>query len=176
VHDLNEEFGPLLIAPPGYLEVRKVVQTALGFPDRRLPLLIGIDGEDGAGKSSLAAWLSWQLEMPAIYSDVFLVENSETLDWDYVALQKAIEGAQKSGKRRPVIVESIFLLNVLRQIDRQPDFLVFVEKASHKGNLASRLQSYIASSKPRANYILNWSSADHDARVLRSHLATSTSR
>jgi adenylylsulfate kinase-like enzyme len=37
------------------------------LPNERRPLLIAVDGLDGSGKSSLAAWLSWQLEMPVIH-------------------------------------------------------------------------------------------------------------
>jgi uridine kinase len=42
--------------------MRTRVRDALGFPDERRPILIGIDGFDGSGKSSLAEWMSWQLE------------------------------------------------------------------------------------------------------------------
>jgi uridine kinase len=58
-----------LVAPPSYVGLRTEIRHALGFPHDRRPLLIGIDGKDGSGKSSLAAWLSWQLEMPAIHLD-----------------------------------------------------------------------------------------------------------
>jgi hypothetical protein len=33
----------------------------------RLPRLIGIDGDDGVGKSSLASWLAWQLGAPTVH-------------------------------------------------------------------------------------------------------------
>jgi pantothenate kinase-related protein Tda10 len=74
----DDERGPLLVAPSSYLELRGLIRKALDFPNRR-PLLIGIDGLDGSGKSSLAAWLSWQLEMPAIHLDVYVVQNSDPL-------------------------------------------------------------------------------------------------
>ncbi len=59
--DRNDELGPLLMAPPSYLELRSKIREALGFPNERKPLLIGIDGADGSGKSSLSAWLSLTL-------------------------------------------------------------------------------------------------------------------
>jgi hypothetical protein len=55
----NGELAPWLIAPRSYLDLRASVRNALGFPLEFRPLLIGIDGLDGAGKTSLAAWLSW---------------------------------------------------------------------------------------------------------------------
>jgi hypothetical protein len=72
---MSEELGPLLVAPPAYLAVRKLIRHALGFPDERRPLLIGIDGLDGSGKSGLAAWLSWQLEMPAVHLDTYIIRD-----------------------------------------------------------------------------------------------------
>ncbi len=50
----DDGLGPPLLAPPGYLELRVRLREAMGFPDHRRPLLIGIDGVDGSGKSSLA--------------------------------------------------------------------------------------------------------------------------
>ena len=50
----NDDLDPLLVAPPSYLEVRNKLRDAVGFPNERRPLLIGIDGLDGSGKSALA--------------------------------------------------------------------------------------------------------------------------
>src|SRR5690242_3314722 len=104
-HFPHEDLAPLLIAPCVYLEVRNLIRNELGFPTGRLPLLVGIDGEDGSGKSSLAAWLSWQLEMPAIHLDVYLIPESDPVNWHCDDLRRAINGAQKIPKARPVIVE-----------------------------------------------------------------------
>ena len=111
--DLNEEFGPLFVAPESYLALRRQLRNALGFPSRRLPLLIGVDGADGSGKSPLAAWLSWQLEMPALHLDVYVVRDTKPIEWRFDDLSRAIDGAQLVPKERPVIVEGIFLLDVL---------------------------------------------------------------
>jgi uridine kinase len=165
----DDDRGPLLVAPPSYLELRGLIRKALDFPNRR-PLLIGIDGLDGSGKSSLAAWLSWQLEMPAIHLDVYVIQNSDPLVWEFGDLARAIAGAQ-SGLRRPVIVEGIMLLHVLQQIDRTPDFHIFVEKEGHETCMKEDLEPYLNSYQPKnkADYVLRWSSADHDARVRRAH-------
>jgi uridine kinase len=165
----DDERGPLLVAPPAYLELRRLIRKALDFPNRR-PLLIGIDGLDGSGKSSLGAWLSWQLEMPAIHLDVYAVQGSNPLVWNFDHLARTLDGAQRAS-RRPVIVEGIMLLYVLAQIDRKPDFHVFVEKEKHETCMKEHLEPYLSSYNPksRANYVLNWSSVGHDARVMRAH-------
>jgi hypothetical protein len=120
----DDDLGPLLIAPQSYLDLRSSIRQALGFPNERRPLLIGIDGVDGCGKSSLAAWLSWQFEMPAIRLDIFIVPDSDPLALRFDDLVRTVDGAQLVPKRRPVIVEGIMLLRNLARISRPPDFLI----------------------------------------------------
>jgi hypothetical protein len=173
----DDERGPLLVAPPSYLEIRNLLRKATGFPDRH-PLLIGIDGIDGSGKSSVASWLSWQLQMPAIHLDMYIVRSSDPLIWRFDDLARALGGAELEPRERPVIVEGILLLHVLREIDRVPEFLVFVEKDAQEPfaqetGLRQHLDSYLGRHKPKetADYMLRWSSAEYDARGVRAHLA-----
>jgi hypothetical protein len=62
------------IPTPLYERLLTDLWLALG-PDRK-PLVIGIDGREGTGKTSLSNWLAWQLGMPVIHLDLFL-EASE---------------------------------------------------------------------------------------------------
>src|SRR4051794_35498702 len=94
-------------APPAYLELRERLHEALG-PDRK-SLLIGLDGRDGAGKSSLAAWLSWQLGMSAVYLDLFM-RQGRPVSWRTDDLQRAIDSRLGRDPPRPLIVEGILLL------------------------------------------------------------------
>lgn len=168
--DPNDALGPLLIAPPCYFELRTAIRNALGFPTSRHPILIGIDGLDGAGKSSLAAWLSWQLEIPAIHLDVYIVRDSEPIAWRLGDLRQTTSN-WIDVLRRPIIVESVQLLHVLRQIERTPDFHVFVEKEDHHSSMRTQIEQYMATYRPRelANRIIKWSSAEHDERVMKAH-------
>jgi uridine kinase len=143
----------------------------LGFPIERRPLLIAIDGEDGSGKSSFAAWLSWQFEMPAIHLDVFLIRDSDPIAWRSTELRATLDGAQFVPPKRPVIIEGVLVRNALSAIDRVPDFSIFIERDSHSGNMQQELSSYIQQAKPKADYILRWSSKEYDARVRDAHLA-----
>ena len=165
----DDELGPLLVAPPPYFELRRLIRSALGFPNDRKPLLIGIDGTDGSGKSSVASWLSWQLEMPAVHLDLYLVRDSEPLTWRYDDLSRVFDA--QTALQRPVIVEGVPLLRVLQKIGRVPDFLVFVEKDEHEGNLRDEFESYFATEQPetQAAFVLKWSSAEHDARMMQAN-------
>jgi hypothetical protein len=169
----DNDLDPLLDVPPSYIGLRGLIRNALGFPNERRPLLIGIDGVDGSGKSSLAAWLSWQIEMPALNLEIYIVRDSEQLRWRFDDLSRALDGAQLAPRTRPVIVESVLLLHALQQIGRKPDFHVFMLKEEHKGNMQTQLRSYNKQYQPKdkADHILAWSSADHDARLFRAHYA-----
>src|SRR5690242_16497425 len=108
---------------PGSAELLSAIKTALG-PERK-PLLIGLDGRWGAGKSSLASWLAWQLGMPSVHLDLYIVRNCSPLNWRYDDLERVL--AARLNQQRPVIVEGICLCQALQQANRQPDFLVWVE-------------------------------------------------
>jgi hypothetical protein len=101
------------------------LQSELG--PERLPLVIGIDGRGGAGKSSLAFWLAWQLGMPAVSLDLYVIRDSEPLEWRYEDLGRLISARMKL--RRPIIVEGICLCQSLHAFERGPDFLIWVENA-----------------------------------------------
>ena len=166
------ELGPLLIAPASYLELRTLIREKLGFPTERRALLFGIDGADGSGKSFIASWLSWQLEMPAIHLDIYIVQNSNPLSWRFDDLACALDGAQLASTR-PAIVEGVLLLRALEKIGRVPDVLVFVEKDEHEACMREHLETYFNIERPkeRATFMLKWSSTEHDAGVMRAHLA-----
>jgi hypothetical protein len=112
-----------MLKPPlsGSEKLLEPLQKELG-PDRR-PLLIAIDGADGIGKSSLASWLGWQLGMPALHLDLYLIKDSNPLAWRTDELARLISSRVDIG--RPVIAEGILILDALDQISRRPDFLVY---------------------------------------------------
>jgi hypothetical protein len=116
----------VLVAYAEYKAVRDKIDIALG-PERK-PLLIGIDGPCGVGKSSLASWAGWQFGMPAIHLDLFIeqigeVEGPRPLSWRVGDLNRCV----RARGARPFIIEGALLLDVLEQINRKPDFLIVLE-------------------------------------------------
>jgi hypothetical protein len=103
------------------IDLLRTLRRKLG-PDR-LPLIIGIDGRWGAGKSSLASWLAWQLGMPSVHLDLYVERDSEPLSWRYEDLTRII-GARLV-LARPIIVEGIRLCQPLRAIDLDPGYWVW---------------------------------------------------
>ena len=110
---------------PEYETLWAKLNTALG-PNRE-PLLIGIDGKDGVGKTSLASWLSWQFGMPTVHLDLFVKESDMPgpLAWRAADLDRCV----KARGSRPLVVEGVLLLDALDQIGRAPDFLIYVNES-----------------------------------------------
>ena len=116
---------------PGYESVHAAIsQVLLRSPCERNPLLIGIDGRDGSGKSSLANWLAWQLGIEAVHLDMFLECKDTIIGWREDELSRVV--SSRLGKHNPVIVEGVKLLEAMEAIDRCVDFLVFVIKADDR--------------------------------------------
>jgi hypothetical protein len=165
----DNALAPWLVAPKSYRELRTPIRQALGFPSERRPLVIGVDGLDGAGKTSLASWLGWQLEMPSIHLDLYIVRDSTPLRFRTDDLAQALDMRAILG--RPVIVEGILLLQALNEIGRTPDFLIFVHRASHQSSLRPLTESYFRNFGPRAkaDRVVRWSSVARDRRIVRAH-------
>jgi hypothetical protein len=135
----------ILVAPPEYAKLRAAI---VGL--KPAPMLIGIDGKDGSGKSSCGAWLSWQLNLPCIHLDQYVKPNSE--GWHVDHLRHAIESRVGVGSGWPVIVEGCLLLHALAQIERMPNYLVFVENSAYPLGSAlqhERIDAYLKEAKPQ---------------------------
>src|SRR3954447_17901252 len=140
---------------PRWYELLQELQDQLG-PNRK-PLLIGIDGADGLGKSSLASWLAWQLGMPTVHLDFYLVHGSEPMAWMAKEIDRII--GQRTDGERPMIIEGTYLLDVLEQIEWQPDLLVYVRG---EGNLP--YTDYVARHNPEARAHFCLDGLDEDFR------------
>jgi hypothetical protein len=85
--------------------------------------------------------------MPCIHLDPYVRGKYE--GWHADRLRHAID-SRLEGKW-PIIVEGCLLLRALAQIDRKPDFLVFVENSCYRGSafLHEVVENYLAESKPQ---------------------------
>ena len=142
-----------------YRKLRRRLVQEIGA---RRAFLIGIDGPDGAGKSTLARYLSWQLEVPAIELDLFSIPDQGTIVHDTAMLSRILSKRLK--QERVTIVEGVRLLEVLAGQPRQPNYLIYVERHDDAGSqrLQEQLQAYREGSRPKekADYVLKWSLQD----------------
>jgi hypothetical protein len=116
----------MLAAPSSYAALHTKVSEALG-PHRR-PILIGLDGRNGHGKTSAASWLAWQFGMTSIHLDLFIEQQKPEgaiCKWRTDDLARCI----KSRGAKPLVIEGVLLLDVLSAIQKTPHLLVVVEKS-----------------------------------------------
>ena len=102
-----------------YRKLRRRLEEKIG---NRRAFVIGIDGPDGAGKSTLARYLSWQLEVAAIELDLFSIPDQGKIVHDTAMLSQILSKRLK--QERVTIVEGVRLLEVLAgqpQTARLPD-------------------------------------------------------
>lgn len=88
------------------------------------PYLVGIDGRDGSGKTTLGRYLAWHFNVSLLETDLFLVGNQEELKYYEDQIKRII--SVRLTKPRPVIVEGVALLRLLSQLLIKPDFLIYV--------------------------------------------------
>jgi len=123
------------------------------YPWRKLT--VGIDGADGVGKSPLARFLSWQLGMPTLETDMFLEKGKKYPLIRYDELSNLIDW--RHSLNRPVIVEGIYLLDTLSRINIKTDVLIYVEDKNFDGSLTwqTELKQYREKHDPlgKADYI-----------------------
>ena len=133
---------------PSYVDLRARVEDALGAPTWR-PILIGIDGANGTGKSSAASWLAWQFGMPVIHLDFYVVRGSRPLKWLNEEVARLIGGRLDEAKRS-IIVEGVLLLDALAAAKRKADFLIFVEGEPEGRSLEPLIKGYFERRRPRS--------------------------
>ncbi|KAF0190697.1 MAG: hypothetical protein FD165_2485 [Gammaproteobacteria bacterium] len=133
----------------------KEVQAHL-YPWRKRT--IGIDGHDGVGKSGLARYIAWELDLPAIETDLLIVRNAKPPAYRYDDLARLIDA--RHALNRPVIVEGVFLLHTLCKINVACDFLIYVENEEDNSSLAlgDSLEVYDKefNTKGKANHVFTW--------------------
>jgi EAL domain-containing protein (putative c-di-GMP-specific phosphodiesterase class I) len=113
-------------------------------------LTIAVDGFDGSGKSTLARFLAWQLGMPAVETDMVLRAGCSEPTPDLERLRHLIES--RHSLNRPVIVEGVFVLRTLQQLEIVPEFLIRVESAGCEGSISWARQFEMYSKEhPRAS-------------------------
>jgi hypothetical protein len=159
--------GAWKVATTEQEELLTLLQSALG--PSYAPLLIGIDGAGGVGKTHLSHWLGWQLGLPVIHLDLFTIRSDEP-----APIARRVADLYRCIKARgnaPLIVEGVLLLEALSEVGRTPDFLAFVDEQpvkrvrppdsdlidTREHSLANQVRDYYGRRSPadRANFRLN---------------------
>src|SRR5690242_12658841 len=134
---------------PTVLPAYQRVVEAMG-PVTRRPrgIIVTIDGRDGVGKTTLGRYLAWHFNVTLIETDLFLIPAQDYLIHLDDQVNRIIE--RRITSPRPVIVEGISMLQLMKRINRVPDFAIYVTNPHHSGSrqLERRLSAYEAAFAP----------------------------
>jgi len=136
---------------PTVLPAYQRVVEAMG-PVTRRPrgIIVTIDGRDGVGKTTLGRYLAWHFNVTLIETDLFLIPARDYLIHLDDQVNRIIE--RRISSRRPVLVEGISILHLMKRINRTPDFSIYVTNPRHSGSklLQQSLEAYEAEFSPTA--------------------------
>jgi shikimate kinase len=118
---------------------------------RGLPGVIAtIDGRDGVGKTTLGRYLAWYFNVTLIETDLFVIPAQDYLIHLDDQINRIIE--RRITSPRPVIVEGISILQLMKRLNRVPNFSVYITNSRHSGSklLEKRHAAYEAAFAPIA--------------------------
>jgi uridine kinase len=131
------------------------------FKHRLVPwrkVTIAVDGRDDTGKSTLTRLPAWQLDMPAIETDLVLMRDAELVRHRPEVLGDLIDA--RHSLTRPVIVEGVLVLNALSAIAIDSDFMIYVAAEGREGShqLRNQFDDYERAVRPRdrTDCIFRW--------------------
>jgi uridine kinase len=138
---------------PGYFQIVEALTRIM----RGLPgVIVTIDGRDGVGKTTLGRYLAWHFNVTLIEADLFLIPSQDYLTHLDYQVNRIIE--RRFTLPRPIIVEGVSILQLMKRINRVPDFAIYVTNPQHSGSrvLGQLLSAYEATYAPstKANIVV----------------------
>ncbi len=118
---------------------------------RGLPgVIVTIDGRDRVGKTTLGRYLAWHFNVTLIETDLFLIPARDYLIHLDDQINRIIE--RRVTTPLPVIVEGVSMLQLMKRINRVPDFSIYVTRSLQSSGVVMdrRLSEYEASFGPSA--------------------------
>jgi 2-phosphoglycerate kinase len=130
---------------PSYLQVVDALASVM----RKFPgVIVTVDGRDGVGKTTLGRYLAWHFNISLIETDLFLIPARDHLIHLDDQINRIIERCVTTP--RPVIVEGISMLQLMKRIHRVPGFSIYVINSRRSSGKAMdrRLSTYEAAFSP----------------------------
>jgi uridine kinase len=132
---------------PAYLKVVEALTPIM----RGLPgVIVTIDGRDGVGKTTLGRYLAWHFNVTLIETDLFLIPAQDYVIHLDDQINRIIE--RRITSPRPVIVEGISMLQLMKRLNRVPNFSIYCTNPRQSSSklLDRRLSAYEVAFSPFA--------------------------
>ena len=135
--------------------VPTVLPSYLGIVDVLTPFMRGspgvivtIDGRDGVGKTTLGRYLAWHFNVTLIETDLFLIPTRDYVVYLDDQINRIIE--RRITAPLPVIVEGIAMLQLMKRINRIPDFSMYLTNPQQSSSpiMERQLSAYEAAFAP----------------------------
>jgi hypothetical protein len=112
--------------------------------------LVVIDGRPGSGKTTLGRYLAWRFNVSLLEADLFLFADRGSLTYRTDEINRIIEFRLRNP--RPIIFDSAAALRLMKAINRNPDFLIYVSNINtpESRTLKAEIESYEAEFSPRS--------------------------
>jgi uridine kinase len=124
---------------PYYREAAKCLKPILeNLPGK----IIAIHGPMGSGKTSLGRYLACRFNVSLIETDLFLNSRSGGLDYRIEEIGKIISHRIDRCDPLPVIIESVIVLDILKQLNRNNDFLIYIYSDDSKNDQRSLIKYF----------------------------------
>ena len=128
----------------------KVVEALTPIMQGLPGVIVTIDGRDGVGKTTLGRYVAWHFNVSLVETDLFIIPAKDHFFHLDDQINRIIE--QRVATPLPVIVEGISMRQLMKRINRAPDFAIYVTNPKHSSSklLEHRLSAYEATFAPYA--------------------------
>ena len=138
---------------PSYLAV---VDVLTPFMRGSSGPIVTIDGRDAVGKTTLGRYLAWHFNVTLIETDLFLIPARDYVVYLDDQINRIIE--RRITSRLPVIVEGVAMLQLMKRINRIPDFSMYLTNPRQSSSpiMERQLSAYEAEFAPatKANIVV----------------------
>jgi hypothetical protein len=136
-----------------YLQVVDILTPIMqGLPG----VIVSIDGRDGVGKTTLGRYLAWHFNVTLIETDLFLIPTRDHVVYLDDQINRIIE--RRITSPLPVIVEGVAMLQLMKRINRIPDFSMYLTNPQQSSSpiMERQLSAYEAAFAPstKANIVV----------------------
>ncbi len=128
-----------------------VVEALAPILDNLPGKIVAVGGLPGVGKTTLGRFLAYRFNVSLIETDLFRRPTDGRLIYRNEEIKRIVAKRVDAQNPLPVIVESAVVLRLLAELNRRPDFTIYVtnkDAPESRGDLLADLNAYYAEFSP----------------------------